>query len=627
MGSNQVRKWRQLSRRQRRLGQAVLVGLSVAVLLSGIHWLGLFYSRQVASADYLYETDGDPGDEVVIVAIDERSVEALGEWPWSLDRYARLFERLGGAGAVGFDVLLTTSGPEGNPETAALLQAARAAGNVIVPLAALELLPPDMPGNLYGIGRTIPTFPALEEAAAGVGAVSVVLDRDGTVRRIPLLVQVGEDTVIETFALRILRQQLGLSDDPAVLQKGGVVIGSTDEIRYQVATDTHGVMLVNYVGRPNTFPVYSFVDVIEGRVDERVFDDRIVLVGMMNTLSEMDLHRTPVSATRMSGIEFTANVIHTLYHHRALTAAGYTETTVTVILLALASALVLAQVGVLWGTLFTAGLLLLYLVYTTMRFSAGVVPSTFSPFLSIVVTFGAIMTLRFASEQAERGRVTDVFGRFVSTQVRNAIVNLALQDPNLIQPGGRQIEISVMFADIRGFTAIAENLEPSAVVELLNLYLHSMEEEVFKEAGTLDKYTGDGMMVIFGAPLQQPDHAARAVRTALNMQRAAAEVSRARGESEFKIEYGIGITTGPAVVGQIGSPRRLDYTAIGDTVNLAARLEGQAPPGVVLIDRATYLAVQDWIVATELAPVSVKGKARPVPVWSVVALKDADITA
>jgi adenylate cyclase len=206
--------------------------------------------------------------------------------------------------------------------------------------------------------------------------------------------------------------------------------------------------------------------------------------------------------------------------------------------------------------------------------------------------------------------------------VRDAIVNVALEDPDLIQPGGRQMEISVLFADIRGFTTIAEQLPPSEVVEVLNQYLDSMEEEVFKQRGTLDKYTGDGMMVIFGAPLEQLDHAERAVRAALGMQRAAAEVSRQRGDVGWKAAYGIGIATGPAVVGHIGSKRRLDYTAIGDTVNLASRLEGIAPPATILVNRATYEAVRDVAVVEEIEPVTVKGKKKPVVVYKVVGLRE-----
>jgi adenylate cyclase len=343
---------------------------------------------------------------------------------------------------------------------------------------------------------------------------------------------------------------------------------------------------------------------------------------MINTLSEMDLHQTPVSTGRMAGIEFQANALHTLLHHRPLVQASDMETALTVVVLALFSALVLSQLAAVPGAVFTLLLAAAYFVFTSIRFDAGHLPDVLFPYLTIFTNYAALSATRFASEQVGRRRVSDIFGRFVSADVRDMIVDMALEDPELIQPGGRQMDISVLFADIRGFTTLSENLPPPEVVEILNQYLESMGEQIFAHGGTLDKYTGDGMMVLFGAPLEQPDHAERAVRAALAMQQAAAQVSDERGEVEWDMVYGIGITTGPAVVGHIGSKRRLDYTAIGDTVNLAARLEGKAPPGAIYINQATYNAVKHIALVEALEPTMVKGKAKPVVVYKVVGLRD-----
>jgi adenylate cyclase len=616
-----VRGW-QLTRRQRRLVQAALVGLAVAALVSLVQWAGLFTSMRESAADYLYDTKGDPGADVVIVAIDEQSQQALGDWPWTFAPYVQLFERLRGAKVIGFDVLLPDPGPQDNPDTPALLEAVRQAGNVVVPLATLKLTHPGAPGMLYSADWPVRPFPALLEAAAGAGSVEVAPDRDGTLRRVPLLVDAGGSEAWEAFGLRVLRLYLGLGGAPASLADGHVVIGDETEIKYEVRTDPNGAMFVNFVGRPNTFPAYSFIDVIWERVPASTFEGKIVLVGMMNTLAEMDLHQTPVSAQRMSGIEFQANVIHTLLHHRPLVPQSQVGVTAAVVLLALVSAMGLSQLEAVPGVVFTALLAVGYFVFTGMQFNAGRLPDVLFSYATILINYAVVMATRFAGERGERRRVTDTFGRFVSAEVRDTIVNLALKDPDLIQPGGRQMEISVLFADIRGFTTIAEKLPPSEVVAILNQYLDSMEEEVFKQKGTLDKYTGDGVMVIFGAPLEQPDHAARAVRTALGMQQAAAEVSRQRGDVEWKVAYGIGIATGPAVVGHIGSKRRLDYTAIGDTVNLAARLEGKAPPATILISQATCEAVKDIAVVGEPEPMAVRGKAQPVTVYKVLGLRE-----
>jgi adenylate cyclase len=612
-----MKRWH-LTRKQRRLRQAAIVGLIVAGVVLAMQWGGLFASARDRAADYLYDTKGNPGDDIVIVAIDEPSLQALGDWPLSFDPYIRLFERLRGARVVGLDVLLPNAGPEGNRQAMELVQAIERMGNVIVPVAALELEAAD-PGELYKAGRVVYPFPALLQVAT-VGSVNQVLDRDGTVRRVPLLVDAGSGEVWEAFGLQILRRAFGLGGAPAALVDSRVVIGDGAEIQYEVPTDESGVMRINFVGRPNTFPSFSLIDVIEDRVPPDTFDDQIVLVGVMNALTEMDLHRTPFAAQRMAGVELQANVIHTLLNHRALVCQGQVSTALVVIVLALASAGVLSQLDAVAGALFTVLLALGYFLFSGIQFSRGCVPNVLSPYIAIVANYAAITATRFASERAERNQVADVFGRFVSFKVRDEIVDMALDDPELIRPGGRQIEISVLFADIRGFTSMSENLEPSAVVEILNRYLDSMEEQVFKLGGTLDKYTGDGMMVLFGAPLAQPDHAVRAVQAALSMQQAAAEVSSLRGDAEWQVAYGIGISTGPAVVGHIGSRRRLDYTAIGDTVNLAARLEGIAAPGTVLISQTTFESVRDQFLIEALGPARVKGKSEPVPVYKVLGL-------
>jgi adenylate cyclase len=609
----------------RRLRRSLIVGLAIILVVLLARWAGLFASAQERAADHLYATRDTPGTDIVIVAIDEKSQQALGEWPWTLDRYVQLFGQLDGASAIGFDVLLTDAGLQDDRHAPALLDAVRRQGNVVVPWAALELVSPRSSDELYAASRYVETFPALAEAAAARGSVNQALDRDGIVRRVPLLIDDGGAEPRQAFGLQIVNIHLGLEGTTVSHKPGRLTVGGPTEIAYQVPTAANGTMLINYLGATNTFSTthtyHSFVDVIEEHAPPDAFDRKIVLVGMMNTLSEMDIHRTPVSAQRMSGIEVQANIIHTLLHHRALTPQRPAGVVATIVLLALFLALVLAYLGPILGALFAVLLAAGYFMLSGMQFQAGILPRVFYPYFTIALSYAAQMAARFAGEQAERNRVTDVFGRFISPTVRDAVVDLALRDPDLIQPGGRQIEISVLFADIRGFTGISETRPPSEVVEILNCYLDSMEEQIFLQGGTLDKYTGDGMMVLFGAPLEQTDHAERAVRAALGMQRAAKTISAQNPDQRSTFVYGIGITTGQAVVGNIGSRRRLDYTAIGDTVNLAARLESVAPPDTILISTATWRRVQHVVKAERLDPVRVKGKARPVPVYRVLGLK------
>jgi adenylate cyclase len=367
-------------------------------------------------------------------------------------------------------------------------------------------------------------------------------------------------------------------------------------------------------------------DVVEGRIDPSRLEDKIVLVGWMNVLQEYDLHNTPVSAgQRMAGVEIQANIIHTLFHYKGLVPQSLSSTMITILTLALISGLGLSwlsglRFGVILGLIFSAILSLAYFLFTGFAFQSGILPDTLYPFATIIFCYGGVIATCFFAEQSERRRVMQAFGRHVSPQVRDEIMD----NPELIKLGGEQREVSALFADIRGFTAMSEKLNPSQVVGILNQYLDGMTKVVFKYGGTLDKFTGDGMMVFFNAPSLQDDHAQRAVRAAVEMQEQAQRTGKARQESEWAVEYGIGITTGEAVVGNIGSADRHDYTAIGDTVNLAARLEGKAERGQILISEHTYQQAQDIIEARPLEPIKVKGREEKVVVYEVLGLSSQE---
>ena len=210
------------------------------------------------------------------------------------------------------------------------------------------------------------------------------------------------------------------------------------------------------------------------------------------------------------------------------------------------------------------------------------------------------------------------------------LVEQIMKDKGSLSLGGEQKIITIIFADIRGFTTMSEKMRPADVVELLNSYFTIQTEEIFKEGGTLDKYVGDAIMAVFGAPIEFEDHALRAVRAALGMQRGLAQFKKnwmGKGESMDKViegfQIGIGINTGPAIAGNIGSEKRMEYTVIGDTVNTSSRLEGVARKGEIIISSSTYAVIQDQIEVKALAPVKLKGKSEPLQVYEVLGLKES----
>ncbi|MBI4744590.1 MAG: hypothetical protein HY776_07225 [Actinobacteria bacterium] len=230
----------------------------------------------------------------------------------------------------------------------------------------------------------------------------------------------------------------------------------------------------------------------------------------------------------------------------------------------------------------------------------------------------AAVAMKNISEELERKKITQLFSRYVAPQIVDEIISSFEREG--LQLGGKRRMMTVLFADIRGFTSMSEQMEPEEVVGMLNMYLDKMTKVVFKHEGTLDKYIGDALMAVFNVPLDQANHALRAVATACEMQKEIKEINKELGYDDelTGLGYGIGINTGIAIVGNIGSSERMEYTVIGDTVNLAARLEGIASKGKVLISSSTYQLVKDYVKVKKLHPISVKGKVEPVVAYEVL---------
>ncbi|MFB0527821.1 MAG: adenylate/guanylate cyclase domain-containing protein, partial [bacterium] len=237
-----------------------------------------------------------------------------------------------------------------------------------------------------------------------------------------------------------------------------------------------------------------------------------------------------------------------------------------------------------------------------------------------IIFFSYLSTIvyKYATEEREKKRIKSIFQRYVSSQV----VEELLTSPDKVVLGGRRREITVLFADIRNFTGMASRMAPEEVVSILNEFFTMITEVIFKYNGTLDKYIGDAVMAIYGAPIEEENHAEKALETALEMQKRMGSLEKRfleRGIEPIKI--GIGITTGEAVIGNIGSLRRMEYTAIGDSVNLASRLEEVAKPDQILISENTYQIVKDIVKAKVLEPMAIRGKAELVQVYEVLGLK------
>jgi len=369
------------------------------------------------------------------------------------------------------------------------------------------------------------------------------------------------------------------------------------------------------------FPHYSVADILSGRTAKDAFKDKIVFVGS-TALGVYDLRVTPFSNV-YPGLEVHANVADNILRQTFLFRPNWASffDLAAILFMGLVTGLVLPRLRALFSVLLIGVLFVGYLMVSQRLFvHQGIWLNMVYPLLTMVVVYTAVTLYRYIVEEREKRKIRGAFSFYVNPSV----VNEVLKDPEKLKLGGDKKELSVLFSDIRGFTSLAEEMEPEMLVTLLNEYLTDMTNVVFELDGLLDKYIGDAIMAVFGAPLEQNDHPLRACHTALLMlDRLAAMQQRWRAEGTPQLDIGIGINTGPMVVGNMGSERRFDYTVMGDAVNLASRLEGinKEYGTQVVISEFTYGWVKDDFFCRELDAVRVKGRARPVKIYELLAFR------
>lgn len=618
------------------------------------------------------------GPDIVIVAIDDESVKSIGRWPWSRREITRLVRLLRQAEAkvVGFDIIFAEkqesleldllSRLQGEMERQAwnlpelrqwvkrerqlmdpdteLAAEFEQSGNAVLGYYfqglekvetgpggfSLEMSKDLIKSSKFNLVRWTSAactacplitargiesnLPMLTAAAADTGYFNAMPDPDGAIRTVPLVVSFQNDQYAP-LSLSILRRygdnpplQITLSDQGVLALRLGPEL---------IPVDNLGRFRINFRGPAKTFPYYSFVEVVSGRVPLETFRDKIVLVGA-SAVGIYDIRITPFSSV-FPGVEVHANIMENILRRDFLWAPTGLVNPAALVLIALALMMGLLQPRLrAWiGLALLFGLILLYGYVNFYLFSRHqIYLQMLYPLASLGTVYVVVGFMRFMAEEKERMRIKAAFQNYVAPEV----VNTMLQHPERLQLGGEKREMTVLFSDIRGFTTLSEQMEPEVLVNLLHSYLNPMTETVFKHHGTMDKYIGDAIMAIYGAPLLLPDHADRACDTALEMLERLHhlwEGWRAAGLPELKI--GIGINSGVMTVGNMGSERLFDYTVIGDNVNLASRLEGlnKYYGTAILISEATQQLLQNGYILREVDRVRVKGKKAPVSIFEL----------
>jgi adenylate cyclase len=621
-----------------RLSAAAALALAVALLLGVAHRLNLLAAAQVTASDLLFATrPARPARSTVIVGIDQRSYQALlpehgplSQWPRTL--YARVLDALVEPAGRTADVLREPRGPRvvafeiffdgPRHEDGSLAEAVRRAGNVVTPVVAqgAEAFDP-APGVAQRFQVFVRPARLVREAAAAEGLANITAARDSVVRSLPLLLRAGAEelpSMALTIAAMHARRPRVLDRPPApgVVYAAGraIPIGEADTMR------------IDFLGPPSRpgagpVPVIPFADVLEGRFDRALVRDRIVLVGP--TIRGVDEHPTPTSThTRMYGVEVLAHAVETVVHQRYLVDAGPTATAVLTALAALAGAVLVALGGAWVAAAGVAAALVAYVTAAALLFDAGVLLDLVYPPAALVLTFALAFTYRVVFVESQQRMIRQAMGRYLSP----AVGRWVLADPRRLALGGEMREMTILFSDLRDFTTLAHALPPETLVPLLNRYRSLMTAVVFGEDGVLAQYAGDAIEAFWNAPMDQADHARRACRAALGMVRALEALRpefAARGWPG--LDAGVGLNTGRVVVGNMGSAERIAYTAVGDAVNVAARLEGLTKEyGVhVVIGEDTRTAAGESMVCRFLDLVAVKGRPAPLRVWELLGERDA----
>jgi adenylate cyclase len=573
---------------------AVLVAVLTAALWIALHAGGALSVLELDSVDarFPYRPDRPPRD-VAFVAVDDVTFDDLQQrWPFRRSLHARVIDRLTRAGArtIAYDVQFTE--PTRVKEDNALIEAVDRAPRIV--LATTEV-------DAKGRSRVLGGEELLAEIGARSGNAILNQDEGGVQRKVPYSFD-----GLESFAVVATELATGR--------------------RVERSAFDDGEAWIDYLGPPGTVPTYSFSRVLRGRFPADAFRGRVVVVGASAPRLQ-DVHPVPTSSEDvMAGGEVQANAISTVLRGLPLSRSGAVLDALIIALLAcLAPAL-----GLRWGVRLMLPVMLVvaaaYVAIVLLAFRSGLILPLVHPLGAVITAVFGTLGVALMLGTLERQRVRDAFARFVPEPVVSEVLSKTGEDLRL---GGVRRRATVLFADLRGFTAFAETLPPDRVIGVLNTYLESMSDAILDNGGTLVAYMGDGIMAVFGAPLEQADHADRAVAAAREM--AGERLARFNawlGEEGHADAFamGIGLNSGDVMSGNVGSSRRLEYTAIGDTTNTAARLEGmtKGTPHQVFLSESTRASLSgepDDLV--EVGELDVRGRAQQLRVWAVASLDKA----
>lgn len=585
----------------------VMVCETVVVMLAvfALCWFNVFGKFEKLLTDRLYQSPRGINNKIKIIAIDNKTLRELGAMgTWSRQVYADVINALGDyPDVIVMDLILSSKMDEKGDN--ALKEACEKNKNVVAGsyINYNSVMRTGNDGQMYVDNFNIEAIdrPIMNEVCQ-TGFVNALPDTDGVLRSALLTCSYQGRTQysLSYQAYKMYCEKRGISENSPALENGR--------------------MNIQYAGKPGNYEIVSLSSVLSGEVDPKVFSGCIVIMGAYAT-GLYDQYAVPNSSELMFGCEIHANIMQSLMD-------GKYPTSVDRLLISLVYAFMLGVIFIVfrkvkpgWAIALAAVLIAGFTFAAVMINNSGtILPFVYFP-LCVLAVCALCIVHSYLSASAERKKISDTFKKYVAPQVVEEITKSGGYNITL---GGESREVAVLFVDIRGFTPMSENLQPEQVVDILNSYLELTTNSIFNNGGTLDKFIGDATMAVFNAPFDLDDYIFKACKTALDIVAGGDAI-----ESKFlekygrSVGFGVGVNCGRAVVGNIGCSFRMDYTAIGDTVNTAARLEANAKRGQVLISQEVYDKVKDRVTVEPIGTIPLKGKSKEVFVYSLTGLKDS----
>jgi adenylate cyclase len=635
-----------------------IIGIIAWILIVGLYVANLLEPYELKTYDHLCRLNAERSpapEEIILVVVDQGSLKAAQEqgihWPWPRQMYAPIvdFCTLSGARAVAFDVLFTEPSAYGVEDDNLLADALKRNGHVFLPISLsrearsqplwqqsllerVTLRLDDLSRKpISPFNSSEPPIRVLTDSCLGLGNVSIPPSPDGTYRTLPLVFPCGGHWVPSlTMALF---DHLSQSGPVTMKPSAGKPLTMTNDSLHLNETliplDGQGNFMLSFYGGSRDFGRFSAFNVIqsflatqEGRESiypTDAFRGKIVLIGF-TALGLFDLKPTPISAIT-PGIAVHATLIANLLHKDFRVRLSPARSLLLAAALAVAVAITVVFVSIFWQlALIFLGYAVGLIFFIFFSFGHNLWINGVLTASTLTLSFAMTTSFSYATEGRQRRQIKQMFSRYMS----DLLIHDLLKHPEKLRLGGERQVLTVFFSDLAGFTTLCEKLAPEEVVTLLNHYLTAMTNLILSSGGIIDKYEGDAIMAFWGAPVAQEDHAIRACLAALDNQSRIVELREEFSRMGLPpVQARIGINTGEMIIGNLGSSQRFDFTVIGDSVNLASRLEGAGKEyrTSIIISEETYRQAQNRVEVRELDLLQVKGKDQPIRIYELLTRK------